>query len=38
MSYTIDLLKKIKDKFSIVLVYLVEAHAADTWPLGFDVL
>jgi hypothetical protein len=37
MPQLIEILEKIKNKYSIVMVYLAEAHADDVWPLGFGV-
>ena len=37
MKQLVSLLEKIKPHFKIVLIYITEAHADDTWPLGFGI-
>ena len=37
MAQLVELLAKLRPSVKIVMVYLAEAHAADTWPLGFDI-
>lgn len=38
MGTLIPLLEKIEKTHTIVLIYLQEAHADDTWPMGFGIL
>ena len=37
MASILALLAKLKQNVRIIMVYIVEAHADDTWPLGFGV-
>jgi hypothetical protein len=37
MGTLLPLLEKVKLSHKVVLVYITEAHADDTWPLGYGI-
>lgn len=37
ISHIRDMMEKFGSRISFLTVYIMEAHAADTWPMGFEV-